>query len=94
MTVSEWCLCTPIADRFEKYQVMGWVCAKAIHDGRLLDLPVSTAFCHTLLDRPLECGDLALVCPHVYKSLLKLQKIVQQKKEILGDATLSDTAKV
>ena len=94
MTLGEWRLCTPIADLFDKYQVMGWVCAKAIHDGRLLDLPVSTAFCHTLLDRPLECGDLALVCPHVYKSLLKLQKIVQQKKEILGDATLSDTAKV
>lgn len=80
--------------KVEAFQVMGWVCAKAIHDARLLDLPVSKPFCHTLLDRPLELGDLALVCPDVYKTLLKLKQIVKEKKEIFANAALSDDAKV
>lgn len=75
-------------------QVMGWVCAKAVHDGRLLDLPFSTPLCHTLLGRPLERADLALVCPDVHKTLHKLEGIVQQKKAIVKDASLSSDAKV
>jgi len=73
---------------------MGWVCAKAMHDGRLLDLPMSTPLCHTLLDRPLELGDMALVCPEVYKTLLKLMEMVRKKRAILKDAALSTDAKV
>ena len=76
------------------YQVLGWVCAKAIHDARLLDLPFSTPLCHTLLDRPLERADLALICPDVYKTLQKLEGIVEQKKAILKDASMSGDAKV
>lgn len=76
------------------YQVLGWVCAKAIHDARLLDLPFSTPLCHTLLDRPLERADLALICPDVYKTLQKLEGIVEQKKAILKDASMSADAKV
>jgi len=87
--------CSP-AERKKKvdaFQVMGWVCAKAIHDGRLLDLPMSTPLCHTLLDRPLELGDMALVCPDVHKTLLKLMEIVKKKRAILNDAALSADAK-
>ena len=73
---------------------MGWVCAKAIHDGRLLDLPMSKPLCHTLIDRPLELADLSLVCPDVHKTLLKLKHIVQHKKSIQEDAALSADAKV
>jgi hypothetical protein len=39
-------------------------------------------------------GDLALVCPDVYTTLLKLKQIVKQKKDIRADAALSDEAKV
>ena len=39
-------------------------------------------------------GDLALVCPDVYKTLLKLKQIVKEKKEIFANAALSDDAKV
>ena len=73
---------------------MGWVCAKAIHDGRLLDLPMSKPWCHTLLNRPLEIGDLSFVCPDVHKTLLKLREIVKQKKAIVDDVSLSAGAKV
>lgn len=65
-----------------------------MHDGRLLDLPMSKPLCHTLLNRPLEVGDMALVCPDVYKTLLKLQQIVKQKKAIHADDKLSADAKV
>ena len=73
----------------EAFQVMGWVCAKAVHDGRLLDLPISAPLCHIMLDRPLELADMALVCPDVYKTLLKLQDIVKKKRAILDDAMLT-----
>ena len=73
---------------------MGWVCAKAIHDGRLLDLPLSTPLCHTLLGRPLERADLAMVCPDVYKTLEKLDAVVAKKGAILKDSALSADAKV
>jgi hypothetical protein len=55
---------------------------------------MSKPLCHTLLDSPLELGDMALVCPDVYKTLLKLQQIVKQKKAIRVDDKLSAAAKV
>ena len=73
---------------------MGWVCAKAVYDGRLLDLPMASQFCHALLERPLELGDMASVCPDVYRTFIKLQEIVKQKRVILADSALSADAKV
>jgi len=37
---------------------------------------------------------MALVCPEVYKTLLKLMEMVRKKRAILNDAALSTDAKV
>jgi hypothetical protein len=58
------------------------------HGGFQTDTPTHT---HTHTH---DTGDLALVCPDVYTTLLKLKQIVKQKKDIRADAALSDEAKV
>jgi len=61
---------------------MGWVCAKAVMDGRLLDLPLSLPLCRTLLDIPLEHADLRYVAPKVWETMENLQEVLEQKQKL------------
>ncbi|EKX32998.1 hypothetical protein GUITHDRAFT_148240 [Guillardia theta CCMP2712] len=75
--------------KLEAFEVIGWICAKAIHDGRLLDLPISGPFSRVLLGHPLEEGDLKLLAPEIYENWKRFKAIADEKKRIESDNSLT-----
>uniref|UniRef100_A0A164V636 HECT-type E3 ubiquitin transferase n=1 Tax=Daucus carota subsp. sativus TaxID=79200 RepID=A0A164V636_DAUCS len=64
----------------EHFRLLGRVLAKALQDGRLLDLPLSTAFYKLLLGQDLDLHDIFSFDVELGKTLLELQALVYRKK--------------
>ncbi|XP_010531539.1 PREDICTED: E3 ubiquitin-protein ligase UPL3 [Tarenaya hassleriana] len=80
---------TPNADAYEGsqlhkvieyFRLLGRVMAKALQDGRLLDLPLSTAFYKLVLDHELDLHDIASFDTELGKTLQELYVLVGRKK--------------
>jgi hypothetical protein len=56
----------------KRFRFLGRFLAKALQDGRLLDLPLSVPFCKILVQQPLVLGDVALVDPVLGRFLIEL----------------------
>ncbi|TYH85881.1 hypothetical protein ES332_D01G003200v1 [Gossypium tomentosum] len=71
----------------EYFRLVGRVMAKALQDGRLLDLPLSTSFYKLVLGEELDLHDIPSFDSEFGKILLELHLIVCQKKylELMGD---------
>ncbi|KAK9677555.1 hypothetical protein RND81_11G151500 [Saponaria officinalis] len=71
----------------EYFRLLGRVMAKALQDGRLLDLPLSTAFYKLVLGQKLDLHDILAFDPEIGKTLQELQAIVCRKQylEAIGD---------
>ncbi|KAK1397665.1 HECT-type E3 ubiquitin transferase [Heracleum sosnowskyi] len=63
----------------EHFRLLGRVLAKALQDGRLLDLPLSTAFYKLLLGQDLDLHDIISFDAELGKTLLELQALVYRK---------------
>ncbi|GMP64288.1 hypothetical protein CsSME_00025634 [Camellia sinensis var. sinensis] len=64
----------------EYFRLVGRVMAKALQDGRLLDLPMSTAFYKLVLGQELDLHDILSFDAEIGRTLLELQAIVCRKK--------------
>ncbi|KAL2937119.1 E3 ubiquitin-protein ligase UPL3 [Bienertia sinuspersici] len=64
----------------EHFRLLGRVMAKALQDGRLLDLPLSTAFYKHVLGQELDLHDILSFDPEVGKTLRELQALVCRKQ--------------
>ncbi|KAG8364405.1 hypothetical protein BUALT_Bualt19G0125400 [Buddleja alternifolia] len=64
----------------EYYQLLGRVMAKALQDGRLLDLPLSVAFYKLLLGQELDLHDIISFDAELGTTLLELQALVYRKQ--------------
>ncbi|PSS25983.1 E3 ubiquitin-protein like [Actinidia chinensis var. chinensis] len=64
----------------EYFRLVGRVMAKALQDGRLLDLPMSTAFYKIVLGQELDLHDFLSFDAELGRTLQELQAIVRRKK--------------
>ncbi|WOL05908.1 E3 ubiquitin-protein ligase [Canna indica] len=69
-----------ISKVIEYFRLVGQVMAKALQDGRLLDLPLSTAFYKLVLDQELELHDIVLFDAEFGKILQEMQALVRRKQ--------------
>lgn len=78
-----------------KFRFIGKLMAKAVMDSRLLDIPFSVSFYRWLLgqESTLTLRDLNHVAPDVYRTISRLQMLIQQKRMIENDSTISDVEK-
>ncbi|CAM0948357.1 unnamed protein product [Alopecurus aequalis] len=75
---------TSEASRFlkvvEHFRLVGRVVAKVLQDGRLLDLPLSTAFYKLILGQELDLFDIISFDAELGKTLQELQVLVERKR--------------
>ncbi|KAI3774287.1 hypothetical protein L1987_48836 [Smallanthus sonchifolius] len=64
----------------EHFRLLGRVMAKALQDGRLLDLPLSVAFYKLVLGQELDLHDISLFDGEFGKTLQELQALVCRKQ--------------
>ncbi|XP_076931834.1 E3 ubiquitin-protein ligase UPL3-like [Bidens hawaiensis] len=64
----------------EHFRLLGRVMAKALQDGRLLDLPLSPAFYKLVLGQELDLHDISLFDGEFGKTLQELQALVSRKQ--------------
>lgn len=76
----------------EYFRLVGRVMAKALQDGRLLDLPLSTAFYKLLLGQELDLYDILSFDTEFGKTLQELQILVARKQFL--DSCSSESQKI
>ncbi|KAM7255077.1 hypothetical protein ACFE04_020318 [Oxalis oulophora] len=65
-----------------KFVLLGKVVAKAIEDGRVLDLPFSKAFYKLMLGQELSLFDIPSFDPELGRTLVEFQALVNRKKHL------------
>ncbi|KAJ9559067.1 hypothetical protein OSB04_013681 [Centaurea solstitialis] len=92
---SPWCPSIGVASGIEfsevirKFVLLGQVVAKALHDGRVLDLPFSKAFYKLFVGQELTVYDVQSFDPDLGKTLIEFQALVERQKylESVGENT-------
>ncbi|XP_068668606.1 E3 ubiquitin-protein ligase UPL4 isoform X2 [Aristolochia californica] len=64
----------------KKFALLGQIVAKAVQDGRVLDLPISRAFYKLVLGQELDIYDILLFDPQLGRTLLEFQALANKKK--------------
>ncbi|KAJ7967163.1 E3 ubiquitin-protein ligase UPL3-like [Quillaja saponaria] len=78
---------SPFFKVIEYFRLVGHVMAKALQDGRLLDLPLSTPFYKLVLGQELDLHDILSFDADLGKTLLELQALVSRKHHLQSMAT-------
>ncbi|KAJ0503251.1 putative HECT domain, armadillo-like helical, HECT, E3 ligase catalytic domain-containing protein [Helianthus annuus] len=75
-----------------KFLLLGQIVAKALHDGRVLDLPFSKAFYKLILGQELNLYDIQLFDPVLGKTLIEFQALIERRKylESVGKISADD----
>ncbi|KAI7724831.1 hypothetical protein M8C21_006945 [Ambrosia artemisiifolia] len=75
-----------------KFVLLGQIVAKALHDGRVLDLPLSRAFYKLILGQELTLYDVQSFDPVLGKTLIEFQALVERKKylESIGETSVGN----
>ncbi|KAF6134782.1 hypothetical protein GIB67_002183 [Kingdonia uniflora] len=71
---------TQFSEVIKKFVLLGKIVAKALQDGRVLDLPLSKAFYKLMLDQELNISDILSFDPELGKVLLEFQALADRKK--------------
>ncbi|KZV58123.1 hypothetical protein F511_37571 [Dorcoceras hygrometricum] len=71
---------TPFSEVIKKFRLLGQIVAKALQDGRVLDLPFSHAFYKLVLGKELTVHDIRSIDPSLGKALLEFQATVERKR--------------
>ncbi|XP_038695808.1 E3 ubiquitin-protein ligase UPL4-like isoform X2 [Tripterygium wilfordii] len=66
----------------KRFYLLGQVVAKALQDGRVLDLPFSKAFYKLILGQDLSLYDIQSFDPELGRTLLEFQALVNRKKHL------------
>ncbi|KAF3434701.1 hypothetical protein FNV43_RR21786 [Rhamnella rubrinervis] len=74
----------------EYFRLVGRVMAKALQDGRLLDLPLSTAFYKIVLGQELDLHDILSFDAELGKTLQELHVLVCRKQHLESDSDISN----
>jgi hypothetical protein len=69
----------------EHFRVLGIFMAKALQDGRLVDMPLSRSFCKLLCGQELAMQDLYDISPSVGRTVLALQNLANEKRVVDAD---------
>ncbi|KAG0597138.1 hypothetical protein M758_UG314500 [Ceratodon purpureus] len=64
----------------EYFRLLGQVMAKALQDGRLLDVPLSTPFYKIVLGQELDLYDIETLDPELGRTLFEMQVLVRRKQ--------------
>ncbi|KAF8118925.1 hypothetical protein N665_0002s0226 [Sinapis alba] len=80
-------------DVLQKFVLLGTVVAKALHDGRVLDIPFSKAFYKLILGQELSSFDIHFIDPELCKILVELQALARRKKVFSESQTDARAAK-
>ncbi|XP_073151453.1 E3 ubiquitin-protein ligase UPL4 [Henckelia pumila] len=72
----------PFSEVIKKFRLLGQIVAKALQDGRVLDLPFSHAFYKLVLDKELTVHDIRSIDPSLGKALLEFQAVVERKRYV------------
>ncbi|XP_058098923.1 E3 ubiquitin-protein ligase UPL3-like isoform X2 [Magnolia sinica] len=83
---------TQFAKVIEYFRLLGRVMAKALQDGRLLDLPLSTAFYKLLLGQDLDLHDILSFDAEFGKILQEMQALVCRKQYLEANGGNSQKA--
>ncbi|KAH6805943.1 ubiquitin-protein ligase 4 [Perilla frutescens var. frutescens] len=75
---------TIYSEVIRKFSLLGQIVAKALQDGRVLDLPFSKAFYKLILGKELDLYDIQSFDPALGKALLEFQALVERKKHLTG----------
>ncbi|KAI3965094.1 hypothetical protein MKX01_014025 [Papaver californicum] len=68
------------SEMLKRFVLLGKVVAKALQDGRVLDLPLSKAFYKLALDQDLNIHDIQSLDPGLGRVLLEFQALVDRKR--------------
>ncbi|KAK4481047.1 hypothetical protein RD792_011916 [Penstemon davidsonii] len=71
---------TVYSEVIAKFALLGQIVAKALQDGRILDLPFSKAFYKLILGKELTVFDIQSIDPAFGRTLLEFQAIVERKR--------------
>ncbi|XP_075510126.1 E3 ubiquitin-protein ligase UPL4 isoform X1 [Primulina tabacum] len=71
---------TSFSEVIKKFRLLGQIVAKALQDGRVLDLPFSHAFYKLVLGKELTVHDILLIDPSLGKALVEFQAVVERNK--------------
>ncbi|CAO2813746.1 unnamed protein product [Amaranthus hypochondriacus] len=71
---------SPFGKVIEHFRLLGRIMAKALEDGRLLDLPLSTAFYKLVLGQELDLHDILSFDSEIGNTLQELQALVCRKQ--------------
>ncbi|MCO5580943.1 hypothetical protein L7F22_034817 [Adiantum nelumboides] len=77
---------TKYAKVLEHFRLLGRTMGKALQDGRLLDLPLSTAFYKLILGQELDLYDIQYIDPELGATLQEMQNLVRRKKFVEASA--------
>ncbi|XP_044947062.1 E3 ubiquitin-protein ligase UPL4-like [Hordeum vulgare subsp. vulgare] len=69
-----------LSDVVKKFKLLGHVVARALLDGRILDIPLSKAFYKIMLGQELDIYDIPSFDPELGKTVLEFQALVKRKK--------------
>ncbi|GER28678.1 E3 ubiquitin-protein ligase UPL4 [Striga asiatica] len=71
------------SEAIKKFTLLGYMVAKALQDGRVLDLPFSTAFYKLILGKDLTLYDIQSFDPALGKSLLEFQAVIEKRESLM-----------
>ncbi|CAM0958006.1 unnamed protein product [Alopecurus aequalis] len=82
------------SDVVRKFKLLGHVVARAILEGRILDIPLSKAFYKIMLGQELDIYDIPSFDPELGRTILEFQALVKRKKflETSSEDTSSQSA--
>ncbi|KAG8376513.1 hypothetical protein BUALT_Bualt09G0071200 [Buddleja alternifolia] len=75
---------TSYSEVIKKYALLGQIIAKALQDGRVLDLPFSKAFYKLILGKELTIYDIQSFDPAFGRALLEFQAVVERKAYLMS----------
>ncbi|KAL5561195.1 hypothetical protein UlMin_030942 [Ulmus minor] len=81
---------TQFSKVIEYFRLLGRVMAKALQDGRLLDLPLSTAFYKLILGQELDLHDIILFDAELGKTLQELHVLVSRKQYLESNGDIGN----
>ena len=61
------------------FKLLGYIVGRAIHDDRLIDIPLSKLFWNLLLERPILLEDIQIIDNNLYKALKDFINLIKQK---------------
>ncbi|XP_074312089.1 E3 ubiquitin-protein ligase UPL4 isoform X2 [Silene latifolia] len=68
------------ADVIKRFILLGQIVGKALHDGRVLDIPFSKAFYKLVLGKELSICDIQTFDPELGRTLLEFQALVDRRR--------------